>query len=256
MFQHTKPVSATEGKDEGNWAEFKLENAAEIAAQLKVLRDRSAPVSVSADGAALVTSVWTVDETQNLVAFAVDDGQRGLKEIMAAGKAQAVAYVESVKLQFVCEDMKLSVGNQGSALQVAFPQSLFRFQRRDAYRLRVPERNPPVARFNLPGKPVAIKAKLLDLSIGGCSILLPSDAPAVAEGATLHNVQIDLSPDLRIFTGLVVRRASPMKDEKGEVLGTRLGVGWTKTDGQMDRTLQLYIDQVQRRQRMMMMAAR
>lgn len=253
MFQHTKPVASTEGKDEGNWAEFKLDSAPEIAVQLKLLRDRNAPVSLSStDGASLVTAVWAVDETQNLVAFSVDENQRGLKEILAAGTAVAVAYVESVKLQFTCEQMRVSSGNQGAALQVAFPKLLLRFQRRDAYRLRIPERNPPIARLMLPGRQVAVKAKLVDLSIGGCSIHLPLDAPAVAEGATLPNVQIDLSPDLRIVTGLVVRRIFPMKDDKGVDIGKRLGVGWSKIDGQMERTLQLYIDQVQRRQRMMM----
>lgn len=253
MFQQTKPVANTEGKDEGNWAEFRLDSMREIAVQLKLLRDRNAPVSLNAgEGGSLVTAVWAVDEAQDLVSFSVDENQRGLKEILAAGKALAVAYVESVKLQFACEQMRVSQGNQGSALQVVFPKTLLRFQRRDAYRLRIPERNPPIARLQLPGRPVAVKAKLVDLSIGGCSIHLPPDAPAVAEGATLPNVQIDLSPDLRIVTGLVVRRVFPMKDDKGADIGKRLGVGWTKTDGQMERTLQLYIDQVQRRQRMMM----
>jgi c-di-GMP-binding flagellar brake protein YcgR len=39
--------------------------------------------------------------------------------------------------------------------------------------------------------------RVLDVSIGGCALLLPADVPALEPGVTLQGVEIELDADTR-----------------------------------------------------------
>jgi c-di-GMP-binding flagellar brake protein YcgR len=255
MFLDTRPASLDDEHGADPWAEFRVTNSGEIGAHLKRLLDGNVPINVSSPGgSSLITQLWAVDASKGIISFSVDAHQPGLQTLVAGDEGVAVAYQESVKFQFSLHGMVVVRGAQGAALQCSFPQSIYRFQRRSAYRVRAPEKGAPIVRMRHPEKPdLVISMRVLDISIGGCALLLPPGSPAVAEGSDIRGVRVDLDPETRFLTGISIRRASPLEGEGGESLGTRLGVEWLRLDGTAERALQLYIDSLQKRRRMMMM---
>lgn len=255
MFLDTRPASLDDEHGADPWAEFRVTHSGEITGYLKRLLDGNVPINISGPGgASLTTLLWAVDASKGAIGFSVDANQPGLDKLVAADEAVAVAYQESVKFQFSLQGMIVVRGGQGSALQCRFPSSMYRFQRRGAYRVRTPEKGAPIMRMRHPEKPdLVISMRVLDISIGGCALLLPPGSPAVVEGSEIKGVRVDLDPETRFLTSVSIRRVSAVEGEGGESLGTRLGVEWIRLDGNAERALQLYIDGLQKKRRMMMM---
>ncbi len=64
-----------------------------------------------------------------------------------------VGYLDNVKLQFDVHDLVLVRGARASALSARCPRELFRFQRRNAFRVRPLLRSAPMARLRHPTMP-------------------------------------------------------------------------------------------------------
>ncbi|MFM8769431.1 MAG: flagellar brake protein, partial [Rubrivivax sp.] len=161
-------------------------------------------------------------------------------------------YDDSVKYQFALAGLKLVEGDQRATLQCNIPQRIFRFQRRNYFRAKAGERGAPVARLRHPSDPgVALTLRVLDVSVGGCGLLLPKDAPEIPEGTRVTGVRLELDPDSRHLLNFTVRSASELLDGNGESAGTRLGCEWTDLPGQAERALQYHVDNLQKRRRML-----
>ena len=95
-------------------------------------------------------------------------------------------------------------GSRASALSCAFPRELFRFQRRDSFRVRAGDaQRSPQARLRhteIPDLDLALR--VLDVSIGGCALFLPDDVPPLRPGALLPGVLIELDADTRFHVNL------------------------------------------------------
>jgi c-di-GMP-binding flagellar brake protein YcgR len=88
----------------------------------------------------------SLDVEQRRINLAADDNNPLLGQLIDCNEAVAVAYLDSVKLQFDLTDLVLVRGARSCALQASLPRVLYRFQRRGAYRVRTIERNAPTAR--------------------------------------------------------------------------------------------------------------
>ena len=72
---------------------------------------------------------------------------------------------------------------------------MFRFQRRNTFRVRTIERTSPTAPFRHPAIPdMALALRVLDVSIGGCALLLPANVPALQPGARSTACAIGSTP--------------------------------------------------------------
>lgn len=254
MFLDTQPAPLDD--DGGDpWIEFKVTGQSEIYAHLKPLLESALPFNISfGEGQGVTTCLWSIDMPRNVMSFAGDIQPESREALLQAGRAVAVAYNESVKYQLVLNGLTLVESAQASALQCDIPDSIYRFQRRNFYRARTPARGGPSVRLRHPSNPSLVLAlKVLDVSVGGCGLELPLDAPPMPEGTKATGVRVDLDPDTRLLLGFVVRRASDMVDAEGEPCGTRLGCEWTNLNGQSERALQLYVDNLQKRRRMLAM---
>jgi flagellar brake protein len=252
MFQETQPASldssaAADGSDP--WGPFRVSNGTEIAALLRQLRDGSVPVNLNApDGAAMPATLWSIDSAQSRISFSADEGHPALQRFVYADEAVAVAYLDSVKLQFDLLGMLLVRSARACALQCALPRSMLRFQRRTAYRVRTNERHAPTARLRHPAIPdMGLSLRVLDVSIGGCALFLPADVPLIEPGMRLDGVRIELDADTRFTAALQMMHVSSVSAG----LGVRLGCEWAQIDGAAQRALQRYIDQTQKRQRLL-----
>ncbi len=248
MFQDTRPAAPGAGGAHEAWAEFRIDDAAELLHLLQRLCDGGVPLSLSApQGAALHTRLSSVDAAQRRIAFSAgahaDSVQ--LQRLAHDGEAVAVACLDEVKLQFDADDLVLV--HAPCALHARLPAVLYRFQRRAAYRVRSFEPRAPQALLRHPSMPeMRIGLRIVDLSAGGCALRLPDDIPALQPGTLLAGVRIDLDGDSAFEATLRLQHVSAMHGGSGQ----RLGCEFVALDGPARRALQRWIDQTQQRRRL------
>jgi len=250
MFEDTQPAALDTTGEHDRWAPFRVPNADARAALLRELRDGSVPLSLSSPcGASLRTAIWAMDTTQRRLNFSVEENNPHLQRLVESDEAVAVAYLESVKLQFELLNLMLVRGVRACTLQADMPSDIYRFQRRGAFRVRAPQRHSPSARLRHPAIPdMGLSLRLLDVSLGGCALWLPDDVPGLQAGSLLGEVQIELDSETRFNTGLLVQHVSVIAP--GEH-GVRLGCEWVALGSMACRTLQRWIDLAQKRRRLL-----
>ena len=95
---------------------------------------------------------------------------------------------------------------------------------------------------------LSLSLRVLDVSIGGCALLQPANVPALQPGAVIKGVRLALDADTRIDAGLMLHHVTSTGAENGAV---RLGCEIVGMDAKAQRALQVYIDQTQKRRRML-----
>lgn len=250
MFHDTRPAELDTTSGEDVWAPFRVHHPQERLALLRKLRDCHVPVILNGPGGAVLTStLWSIDDKQQRLSFSANPGLPALERLVEGNEAVAVAYMDSVKLQFDLHDLVVVHGVQASTLQCAVPQAVYRFQRRGAYRVRAAERHGPTARLRHPSIPdMQIALRVLDLSIGGCALWLPQDLPPLQAGTRISEVTVELDTDARFVSALQLQHVTSLN---AGGTGVRLGCEWVKLPGPAERVLQRWIDQTQKRRRML-----
>ncbi len=249
-FQDTRPAELDARGGADPWAEFRVSHPQERVALLRQLRDGSVPVILNApDGASLSTLVWALDADQERLSFRADVQMPQLAALVESDEAVAVAYLESVKLQFDVHGLVLVRGAQTSTLQARLPREIYRFQRRNAYRVRTLIRNDPVALLRHPSMPeMQLALRVVDVSIGGCALWLPADVPPLQAGTRIGEMTVQLDGDTRFTAAATLQHVSTSGSTER---GVRLGCEWHPLPGGSARTLQRWIDQAQKRRRLL-----
>ena len=252
MFQDTRPAELDASGGDDPWGPFRVEAPGERLSLLRAVRNGQVPIVLSApDGTALTVVLWAVDEIQQRLNFSVDVRAPQLAALVDADEAVAVAYLENVKLQFDLQGLTLVHGHKSSALQCGLPRDIYRFQRRNAYRVRPRLSHGPVAQFRHPSLPeIPLLLRVLDVSIGGCALWLPADVPPLQAGTLIGNVRMELDNDTRFDAAARLQHVSAVGTAPGEQ-GVRIGCEWQRLATPAERVLQRWIDHTQRRRQLL-----
>jgi c-di-GMP-binding flagellar brake protein YcgR len=244
------PLDADDPEGRDAWAPFRVDHPGELAALLRQLRDSAAPMVLSAPGGtALVAALWSIDLEQHRINFTAEPGDPMLQQLIDADEAVAVGYLENVKLQFDLQGLLLVRGAKTCTLQARCPRELYRFQRRSAYRVRTLDRYTPTARLRHPAIPeMLLTLRVIDVSVGGCALQVPPDVPAIEPGLALHGVQLELDAETRFAATLLILHVSELGDSGH---GPRAGCEWQALPPDAQRALQRYIDNTQKRRRLL-----
>jgi len=250
MFLDTQPAPLPAEGGRAAWQEFRVGHPGEILAYLRQLRDGAVPVQLSSpDAHALSVSLWSLDERAGHLSFSIDADRPQLPAMIESDELVGVAYLDSVKLQFDLEQPLVVRGRQGAALQTAWPREMYRFQRRQSYRVRTLERQAPTAHLRHPAMPdMVMPLRVLDVSAGGCALLLGHDVPPLTLGTRLGTVRIELDAETRFDTGLTLQHVTVIQPGQR---GMRMGCEWTDLGPLAARALQRYIDQTQKHRRVL-----
>jgi c-di-GMP-binding flagellar brake protein YcgR len=248
MSQDTQPAPLgdfTSGLDE-----FRVSVPAEIRDLLQRLLDGCTLVHISApQGASLTTTLWAIDATHGRISFSADIDDPQLQRLLDAAEAVVVGYLENIKLQFDLGNLMLVHGKSASALQADMPVEVFRFQRRNSFRVRTPIRSSPSVQMRHPSMPAKmLSLRVIDVSMGGCALFMPDDTPPLPVGVRMQGVRVELDADTRFQASLQVHHVTAINPDSG---GVRLGCSLLDTGGDAQRALQRYIDHTQKRRRLL-----
>ena len=255
-FQDTRPAELDAAGGPDPWGEFRVTQAVERLSLLRALRDGNAPVALNTpDGLSMTVVVWAVDAEQGRLNFRVEHNAPQLEELVQADEVVAVAYLENVKLQFDLQGFTLVRGAKSCALQCVLPREIYRFQRRNAYRVRPRGNHGPMAVFRHPALPdMRLALRVLDLSIGGCALWLPPDVPPLQAGTSVAAVHLELDTDASFVATLNLQHLSVLghgeRAAAGEH-GARVGCEWQALAPASERVLQRWIDRTQRRRHLL-----
>lgn len=236
--------------DESRLEDFRIGSPAEVGATLKRLADANVPVSLHApSGVSISATLWIADAQRGLVSFSLLPSETRLDALVDCDEATVVGYLDSIRLQFDVHHLVLVHHGSHRALNAAFPTEIFRFQRRSGFRVQPLVRTAPVAKLRHPMIPdMQLGLRVLDVSIGGCALFLPHDVPALVPGIVMNGVVIDLDADTQVQTGLRLQHVTSINPESG---GVRLGCEMVAPQVEGMRALQRYIDQTQKRRRLL-----
>lgn len=234
----------------GNLDDFRISLPVEVMGMLKELIEQQTLINLNgSDGGVYTTTLWAVDPARGTISFSADGDNNQVQALVEAEDAVAVAYLDSIKLQFDAQGLVLVRGGRSCALNCALPREMFRFQRRSGFRVRPLLRATPTAKVRHPMIPdMSLTLRVLDVSIGGCALFLPEDVPPLQPGVLINGVQLDLDVDTRITTALRLQHVTSINPDSR---GVRLGCEMVNPSSEVLRGLQRYIDQTQKRQRML-----
>lgn len=225
--------------------EYRVTSPVEIQALLQQLLDQRALVTLSGPhGDSYTTLLWKADPARQMICLGASDGDAKLDALIESGEIVAVAYLDSIKIQFDLEGVVEVSGGHHHALNAHYPKSVFRFQRRSAFRVQPFATKSPVARFRHPAMPdMRLALRVLDISLSGVALFLPDNIPMIAAGVKIGQCHLELDDDTTLDVSLIIHNVTAINpDSKGVRLGCEItGQDWS------DRALQHYINQTQKR---------
>ena len=90
--------------------------------------------------------------------------------------------------------------------------------------------------------------RVLDVSASGCALMLPPDVPPLPLGSTVNGVVFELDSETRLEASLRLQHITSIAQPG---VGVRLGCELRRLDPGAQRALQRYIDQTQKRRRLL-----
>ena len=229
---------------------YRVSAPRQIAGFLERLADERVTLNLAAsDGNALTTQLWTLDPQRGTLTFSADADDPRVDAMLDCDEAVVIGYLDSVKLQFDVHDLARVRDGERCALIGSYPGEMFRFQRRDTYRVRPLLRSTPVVRLRHPELPdTELALRVLDVSIGGCALFVPADVPPLQPGVLMNRAQLELDTDTRLSIDLRLQHVTSFSLGTA---GTRLGCEFVNATGDALRALQCFIDQTQKRRKLM-----
>ena len=246
----TRPAPLEGMDDDDGLDEFRVTSPREIQTMLKQLLNGSVLLNLNAsDGSVFTSALWTIDSARGTIGFNADPSDPALQALLECEEVVAVGYLDSVKLQFDLHDLVLVHGNKASVLSCPAPREMFRFQRRNAFRVRPLMRAAPMARLRHPDMPeMEFSLRVIDISIGGCGLFLPEDVPTMSAGVLLQDVRVELDTDTKLEVSMRLQHVTAIN---AEARGVRLGFEFKRVGGDSLRALQRFIDLTQKRGKLM-----
>jgi c-di-GMP-binding flagellar brake protein YcgR len=230
-------------------AEFRVAEPREIVSMLRALCDGNVPVNLNAsDGSVFTTTLWTIDADRGTIGFVADVADTRMQALLECEEAIVVGYLNNVKVQFEVGNLVLVRGSRAAVLSCAAPRQVFRFQRRNAFRVRPLMRSAPMARVSFDDAGTEHLLRVVDVSIGGCAVFLPDDVAPPAPGSRLERAEIDLDADTRFKVDMRLQHITAIH---ADARGVRLGFEFLRANGEALRALQRFIDQTQKRGKLM-----
>lgn len=230
---------------------------AEIPAYLQQLqRDQATVLLNGPPGLSLACRIGVVDPAADVLGLEIGADPEGLSQaLVAGGEITGVAYQGSIRLQFDLDGAVLVSGAQGAVLRSPLPTRLYRFQRRQSFRVQPAGSVYP--RVVLPGGGEPAPAlRVLDISIGGLALAQPLDAALLQPGQPAQPVVLELDRTTALRVTLLPHHASPLADGAGDAPALQqLGCAFVDLDAAAGRALQVYVDQTQKRRRLLKLDA-
>ena len=229
---------------------FEVTHPYEVRAYLAQIQAGALPVQLSNPLAhTLPATLQSVDERSGRLRFEVNASALPLAALVEADELVGVTYLDKVRLQFDLAQALVVHSEERAVLQTAWPRVMYRFQRRQSFRVPTLARHAPVAHLRHPALPdMVLPLRVLDVSAGGCALRVSHDVPPLTPGCRVAGVRVELDAETRFSAGLLLQHVTSIIP--GEH-GVRIGCEWWNLEPAAARALQQYVNLTQKQQRLL-----
>jgi flagellar brake protein len=227
---------------------FRVDEALGIRGVLRELMTRRAMVTIYAPDnfeTFVPSRVLAIDERALDLDFVAEDARQ--REILSHPSVLVIGTLDRIKVQFEVSGFAQTTLDENPALHCPVPKTVYRIQRRDAFRVR-PLATEPVTCHVRDGRGGESAWKVLDFSALGVAFSVPPDQTPPAEREVLQHCRLEFAPSrAAIPVNLVVRRVSVTPDDGSQ--GYRVGCEFRYLAPEAARTLQMAVMEIERRAR-------
>ena len=236
--QPAGPVDAVGDDDR-----FRIRSRMEIVSLLRAVSAHREIVTVQFGGGQdfVVSAVLGVNPDFEEVVLDYGADEPAMQRLLRSPRLRVSSQLDHVRLSFTAGAAEAVSFEGGKAFRVRLPDSLLRFQRRDAYRLKIPLGRPLLCHVPAPGGGAPLAVKVRDISVAGIGLVDYPPSLVVGMGTVLAGCRINL-PDL----GSLTVDIEVMHATQGE--SRRCGCRFKDIPLPMANLIQRYITRVEREQ--------
>ena len=237
--------------DEGDPDKYSINWKKEIVYILRAVMEKGELVSTHFDHGEsfFLTAILEVDaaEEEVFLDFGANDALN--RKILNSDKIIFVTAHDKVRVQFVANRVEKTRFEGRDAFKIELPESLIKLQRREYFRVATPIVNP--LKCIIPAENHRkIEMVVVDISIGGIGVALPSIDEPIERGMVFHGCHLAL-PDIgNIVTSMEVRNLFEATLRNGQK-SKRAGCQFIDLPANMQSMIQRYIIKVERERRAM-----
>ena len=195
----------------------------------------------------ILTTLLAVDDTGLWLEQSTNDSDN--RRVAESNKLTFVSSHLQIKVQFTINQAISMVYQDYPAFYLPLPDSLYRLQRREYYRLTTPVNNP--LRFVIAGDPRTKKQNrefiVMDVSCGGVGLICLETDIDLTPGQSYSGCQIDL-PELGTIKATIEIKNLVLLTLKSGMTQKRAGCEFKNLDGASIILLQRYVTNMQRAQ--------
>ncbi|MEQ1675028.1 MAG: flagellar regulator YcgR PilZN domain-containing protein [Candidatus Nitrotoga sp.] len=226
---------------------YRLTSAKEIKFVLRTIAVKGFRVALYYGGADdfILTTVLGVDDTG--VWLEQSSNSSDNQRITESSKLVFVTSHLQIKIQFASNHVHSTVYENCAAFYLPLPDSLYRLQRREYYRLKIPAHNPLccVIPDATPHEKQLREFIIMDISCGGVGLICAETDSEITVGETYVNCLIDLPEVGKISGTIVVKNLFLFSMESGHTQ-KHAGCEFKNLDGAATLLLQRYVMNMQR----------
>ena len=232
----------------GEDAEFRIRSKKEMQFILQDIAEKDTRVVLYYDGPHNFILTTLLGANEDGMWLDVGPHAPENKRILHSDEITFVSMHRGVKVQFVTNGIQMASLEGSEVFYLELPDFLIRIQRREFFRLNIPNRTPvkciipikPENPDNPDEPPVMREAPLMDISGGGIGLLCEEHESELLPGRTYPGCRISL-PDIGILTVTIAVRNNITFTTHNDMVHKRAGCQFVRLDNQMNILLQRYI---------------
>lgn len=225
---------------------YLLRSEAEIRGQLLKLAKKPDIITAYFGGGSnfILTAVLGVVKERNLVVLDVGPDDETTRKAIAADRLVCTTRNMGVPVKFTVENMQSAKYQGKPAIAAPLPESLYRLQRREFFRVQVPRINAPTCEIPIGIDGESVTLKIVDLSVGGLCMLVPEDQFRPEMRKIYENCLIQLPDFGELTVDIEMRNQGTFYTSKNEAI-PRVGAAFLNLTMQNNLYLQRYIYHLQ-----------
>ena len=238
---HKTAIDSVEDHDR-----YVLHSEGEIRNQLLSLAKKPDIITAYFNGGRefFLTAVLGVLKDRNLVVLDIGPDDDVTEKAIKSNRLVCTTRSMGVPIKFSVEDLHSAKYQGRSAIAASMPETLFRKQRREFFRVQTLRINAPTLTINPGQGKESITLQIIDLSVGGLCFIASEETIKPELFTVYENCLVQL-PDFGEFrVDIEIRNKGVFFTGKNEAI-PRVGVAFLKTTTQINLYLQRYIYHLQ-----------
>lgn len=227
-------------------SDYHVHSKTEIVSILKEIQEkREVAALFFADNQSMLTSVLKVSGAKDRIYLDCNINEQLNRQVESSRRLIFVSAVRSIKIQFDIPHIERVQFDDGPAFLAALPKSIVRLQRREYFRIDIPNTETVVCTIPTPNG--NIEAVIVNISAGGAGVMM-SYGEGLTQGESYPDCKITL-PGLGELTTTIEVKSTFDVTMKNDVVKTMAGCEFIGMREQAKNLAQRYIMKTERDRR-------